>query len=87
MKHRIILKISLLTALLALGACHVPQNAYKASEIVPKCKPAGTVDYSGRHKFLIHSDSNRIAYIPGRLSRNQSVRIYDRVCNHFVFIP
>jgi hypothetical protein len=82
-----ILKISLIAGLLALGACHVPRNAYKASEIVPKCKPTGIVDYSGRHKFLIHSDSNRIAYIPGRYSRRQSVRIYDRVCDHFVFIP
>jgi hypothetical protein len=82
-----ILKISLIAGLLALGACHVPRDAYKASEIIPKCKPAGIVDYSGRHKFLIHSDSNRIAYIPGRLNPNQSVRIYDRVCDHFVFIP
>ena len=83
MKHRI-LKISLMTALLALGACHMPKSIYKASEIIPKCIPVG--DTNPRVKFMIHSDSSRIAYIPGRFSVSQTIRIYDRVCDHFVFI-
>ena len=46
-----------------------------------KCMP----NYSRKSGFFMHPDSTKAVWVPK--GKNAPVKIYQKICNHFIYIP
>jgi len=71
--------------LLGFISCRTPDNCIHESQMYRKTIPV-TNHPRNKSVFLLHSDSLRVLWVPGKFHREQSVKYYYKVCDYFISI-